>query len=268
MTERNVFLYWVGRDFKLILILRDLIRQHSKNGIGYKVHLITNENVKEYLIDPLPVHFAKYCPAHQADYVRVCVVCRLGGIWLDSDTIVMGSLDSLFDLLETKNGFFIMDHNESISNGVFGSKPNTPLMNLWLETIESVWVQDEKDIAAVEWTTFGSKILDDNYEHKRKLFKQYKIFEGYDNLFPVRWEDCKKVYIDWPYCDYQCVVKKFQPLIILVRPVYMAWQKNNKHKKLNGKNKVINYFLNKSFENIDVDMRCKNKFLRALHASI
>ena len=96
-VERNVFLYWIGEEYKLILILRKLINLHSKNGKGYNVKLITHENIKDYISD-LPDYFYKLRPAHQADYVRVNVICDYGGIWLDSDTLVIDSLDSLFNI--------------------------------------------------------------------------------------------------------------------------------------------------------------------------
>ena len=42
--KRNIFLYWVGKEFKLISILRNLIYLHSTNGKGYNVILITNNS--------------------------------------------------------------------------------------------------------------------------------------------------------------------------------------------------------------------------------
>ena len=112
----NLFLYWVGNEYKLIKILRNLIYLHSTNGKGYIVHLINHENIKNYL-DDIPDYFYKLCPAHQADYVRVCVVFKFGGIWMDSDTLVLNSLDVLFDLInnENSNGFFIKENNSILS---------------------------------------------------------------------------------------------------------------------------------------------------------
>ena len=49
MTDRNIFIYWVGQEYKLISILRNLIYLHSTNGIGYKVHLINHTNINEYI---------------------------------------------------------------------------------------------------------------------------------------------------------------------------------------------------------------------------
>ena len=85
--------------------MRDLIYLHSTNGKGYTVHLITDKNIHEY-ITTIPDYFYELCPAHQADFVRVYVICDYGGIWLDSDTLVLDKLGCLFDLIEDKNGFF------------------------------------------------------------------------------------------------------------------------------------------------------------------
>ena len=98
-ANRNIYLYWVGKEYKLISILRDLIYLHSTNGIGYKVNLITDKNIREYIKD-IPDYFNSLFPTHQADFVRVHVICDYGGIWLDSDTLVIDKLDSLFDIIE------------------------------------------------------------------------------------------------------------------------------------------------------------------------
>ena len=129
-TTQNIFIYQCGPEYNLISILRDLIYAHSKNGKGYEVHLISDKNIKQY-IKNIPEYFSKLCYAHQADFVRVNVICDYGGIWLDSDTLVLDSLDSLFDLIDKKNGFFIKENNELLSTGIFGSKANLPIMNEW-----------------------------------------------------------------------------------------------------------------------------------------
>ena len=69
MNERNVFLYWIGKEYKLILLLRTLIYLHSTNGKGYRVHLITDKNITEYITN-IPDYFKTLLPAHQADGSR------------------------------------------------------------------------------------------------------------------------------------------------------------------------------------------------------
>ena len=139
MEQRNLYLYWVGEEYTLITILRNLIYLHSTNGVGYKLHLINNNNIGDYVdVKDIPSYFSNLCPAHQADFVRVYVICKYGGIWMDSDTLVLNSLDSIFDILDNNKGFFIKQNNQILWNGVFGSRANTPIMIEWKTRIRII----------------------------------------------------------------------------------------------------------------------------------
>jgi hypothetical protein len=244
MESRNIYLYWIGKEYKLIKILRNLIYLHSTNGKGYNVILIDDKNINEY-VKNIPECFNSLCPAHQADFVRVNVICDYGGIWLDSDTIVLDSLDSLFDLIETKNGFFIKE-DLHLCNGIFGSKPNTPLMIKWKTKIANILNEKKNKIS---WCEIGNTLLQKMCDNEPKLYDDYNIFKGFDNLYPVSWRDCVKEYIDKPYDNYKNIIRDYQPLIILVNSVYKNLESMSEKEILNGK-KPINYFINKSFENM------------------
>lgn len=244
-TTRNIFLYWCGPEYKLISILRDLIYLHSKNGKGYKVHLISDNNINEY-IKNIPEYFSKLCYAHQADFVRVHVICDYGGIWLDSDTLVLDSLDSLFDLIDKKNGFFIKENNEYLWNGIFGSKANLPIMNEWKKEMMII-LDDKQD--KINWTEIGNTILKNLYEKDSTLFDNYEIFNGLDNLYPINWNNCVSEFIEKPYDNYKNIVREYQPLVVLVNSVYRKIENMSKLEILQG-NMPINYFINKSLNNL------------------
>ena len=111
--------------------------------------------IKNY-IPYIPEYFYKLCLAHKADFVRVNVIHDYGGIWLDSDTLVMESLDPLFDILEEKDGFFILQNDQLFWNGVFGSKQNTPLMKEWKKNMFEILNKKGENIA---WTEIGNSLL-------------------------------------------------------------------------------------------------------------
>ena len=207
MSLRNVFLY--GDDYNLVL--QNLIYLHSTNGKGYNVILITDKNINEYV--EIPDYFYNMSPTRQAEFVKVNVVCDYGGIWLNSDTIVLDSLDSLFDFIENDNGFFIKKDKELME--VFGSKPNTDLMLKW-KTDLNVKLED----------TDG-----------------YIIFNGEDNLSP----DCANEFLEKPYDTYKTIVREYQPLVIV--SVCKKLQDKSSKEILDG-NMPLNYFINKSFENM------------------
>jgi len=243
-NNRNVFIYWVGKEYKLISILRNLIYLHSTNGKGYKVHLINDKNLNKYVKD-LPECFKRLKPAHQADFVRVSVICDYGGIWLDSDTLVMDSLDSLFDILDTKDGFFIYENNHEIWNGVFGSKKSTELMNQWKHEIITKLDDKKENIA---WTDIGTIVLEKFRNENKNYYQNYEFFNGLDNMYPVNWNNCVEEFIKKPYDNYKNIKRDYQPIIVLVNWVYKELETKTNDEIMNG-NMPLNYFINKSFQN-------------------
>ena len=246
--RRNLFLYWIGHEYKLISILRKLIYLHSTNGVGYNVVLITHENIQDY-IDTIPSYFYNLCAAHQADYVRVHVVCDYGGIWLDSDTLVLDSLDSLFDIIDNKDGFLITEGYNGLCNGIFGSKKETSFMKLWKKKLQTTLDVTNGNIG---WTDIGNSLIMSMFNSYPSLFENYKIFIGLNSLYPVSWENCDSEFITKPYDNYKNIIRDFQPLVVLVQSVYKALEKKTINEILNG-TLPLNYFINKSFNNLKLD---------------
>jgi len=199
-------------------------------------------------ISDIPDYFYRLCPAHQADFVRVHVVCDYGGIWLDSDTLVMHSLDSLFAILDSKDGFFIRENNEILWNGVFGSRPNTELMTQWKQRLRHIL--DEKK-EAIAWSEVGCQMLQGMYNETSALYDSYELFNGLDTMYPVNWNHCVNSFLHQPYETYPCLVRDFQPVIVLVHSVYQAVEHMSIQDILGG-NTPMNYFINKSFENAGI----------------
>jgi GR25 family glycosyltransferase involved in LPS biosynthesis len=242
--KRNIFLYWVGKEYKLIIILRYLIYLYSTTGKGYNVILINHENLNEY-IDEIPPYFYNLCPAHQADFVRVNVICDYGGIWLDSDTLVLDSLDSLFDIIENKDGFLILENNEILSNGIFGSKKNTNFMKEWKNRLI---IKLDNTKGKIGWTDIGCKMVQNIFISNPSLCENYTIFQGLDNLYPVNWDKCVTEYINKPYYNCINIIREYQPLIVLVNSVYKKLENKTFNDILYG-TMPINYFINKSIKN-------------------
>lgn len=225
----------------LIKLLRDIIYQHSNNSKNYKVHLITPENIHEYIAE-VPDCFDKLCPAHQADFVRVCVIEEYGGIWLDSDTLVMNDLHELFDFIEIKNGFLLYHHRQ-ILNCVFGSKPHTPFMQEWKREIYHILeTKGEK----IEWFDIGSKLIREIYYKQPTLFYNYHVLEGEQSIFPIQSHKlCYQQYIERPYENCFRLEKAFQPLLVLIADVYNRVNHFSREEFLE-KPYPLNYFISKA----------------------
>lgn len=158
--KRNVFMFWEGPSYKLIELLRESVYRHATKG-NYTVHMVNYSNMYKYLPDMIPSKLKIWKFAHQADYLRVCLLKRYGGIWVDSDTIVMSDFHRMFDYLQSHEGFFILENNKDLCNGIFGSRPETQLMNKWYQNIQTKISRG----ARFSWTEIGSSFLNTRKIH-------------------------------------------------------------------------------------------------------
>lgn len=238
--ENNVFIYWTGKEYSLIKVLRKIIYLHSEGGKHYSVIMITPDTVHQYIRN-VPDGFFKLKPAHQADIVRVCVLRERGGIWLDSDTVVMDDLSLLFDTIRKKDGFLLTDRGGLI-NGIIGSKPYTPLMNMWYRTImDTLCVRK----GVIQWTEIGSTILERLYKNDTSLFSSYKIFDGPATMHPVHWSDSVREFITSDYDNYKTIERAEQPLVILFNSVYKHLDSYSEDQIVGGRF-PLSYFIRKS----------------------
>lgn len=237
ISNNNVFLYWHGKNYRLISMLRDLIYKHSNNSKNYRVHLINQTNVVDYV--DVPINFYKLSLNHQSDYVRAAVICKYGGIYLDSDTIVMNNLSSLFNDIEKRDGFFIKENNKHISPGVFGSKPNTPFINMWLKDC----IKKINNSYKQPWTAFTTDLFS-NYQDTKAL-ESYKLYDGLDSMYPVNWDECLTEFVRKPYDNYKLLIRSFQPVVIIVNSVYKYMEKF-RIEEIPYMNIPLSYFINKS----------------------
>ena len=240
----NVFLYWIGKDYSLISLLRKIIYAYSKTGNGYNIHFITPDNLEKY-INNIPDCFNNLWPAYQADFIRANVICDYGGIWLDSDTLILENIDSLFNIINEDDGFFIKESNLKICNGIFGSKLGTKLMMEYKKIVNEI-INEKK--TNIYWNEIGCDLLQNIYENT-DYFTGYKIFNGLDNLYPVNWNNCVEEFIDKPYDNYKTIIREYQPLLVLVNSVYKKLENYTENEILENDKIPLNYFLRKSITN-------------------
>lgn len=217
LQNRNLFFYWEGPQPPLISLLRELIFKHSSAGKGYNPVFLSDSNISDYIEVPHFYHNMIY--AHKADFIRVAVINKFGGIYIDSDTLVTPSMPEMFDLFETNDGFFVRTIEGHICNGIFGSKKQTDFMQRW-EQIARLKI--DRCQGKFGWTEIGSKII--NYEIEQGLLNDYEILDGPKTVYPIFWKNCVNEFLCKPVSNISNIQKPYQPAIVLVNSVYKAVQ--------------------------------------------
>lgn len=242
-SDNNVFIYWVGKEYKIIKFMRALIHHHSNGGKNYKVHLINHENINQY-VDKVPEYFWFLSLTHQADWLRVQVICKWGGLWLDSDTIVMSDLSEIFEILKTKEGFVVdepRDRTSVLINGAFASRPSTRFMLEWKIRQEQLLETGSK----IKWVGLGETILQKiRYQHSRYL-SDYLILNAKETVYPVTWGDSYREFVGSPYENYKTLVRDFQPFVMITSLIYKECEKLTEDEILNKT--PLSYFIKKSY---------------------
>lgn len=246
--NRNLYLYWTGPEYPLLTIMEKLIILHSKDAQNYKVILITPENVSNYI--RIPDCFFNFNPSDQSNYVRVNIICEYGGIWLDMDTIVMNNLNDLFKIMDTYDGFLMLEDNTILVAGAFGSKAHTEFMEEWKNRINRIIASKA---TRVKWGEISSKAMNDIKKTYPVYTSKYLILAGLDNIYPVSWKNCVQEYLIKPYENYKNLTREFQPVIVLVRSVYIELQ-NKTVDEILDMNTPINFFINKSVQNLGLEL--------------
>lgn len=250
-NDCTVYLYWTGPKYSLLIILEKLIYLHSDGGKKYKVVLITPDNIRDYI--QIPDSFSKLSASDQSNYARINLMYSYGGIWLDIDTVVMGDLSDLFKLLETHEGFYMLENNTTLVAGVFGSRAKTKFMSEWKDRVDGI-LSGKTFVSrrtSVKWGEISSKSMIAIYNQldSDNGSSNIKLLNGLDTIYPVNYPQCVVEYLEKPYENYKNIIRDFQPVVVLVRSVYQALQGKTVTEIL-SMNTPLNYFINTSIANL------------------
>jgi hypothetical protein len=108
---------------------------HQTSGKGYKLIRLNKDNVLNYIdLHPMIKNLGSSSNqlAQKSDYIRSKLLCKYGGAWLDSDTVVLESLDNMFDMLDRYNFYGFKDYNILVINA-FACHKESPSMIKWVE---------------------------------------------------------------------------------------------------------------------------------------
>lgn len=182
---RNIWLYWENKPgHKKPEYLNLCLKSIQKNcGSGFDVKVLNEKSIYEYLPDLRPEIVKFPCLAHKADYIRARLLFAYGGVWLDSDMILLKSLESVFvDMNNSKTDFVGCGRTGNRpSIGFLASKSGCKLLELWICDM-NIAIDMSNDYK-FHWTEIGYDIL-----WKHSATYQYHHYE---------FKKCIPIYSKW-----------------------------------------------------------------------
>ena len=114
-----------------------------------------------------------------ADAIRVALLAKHGGVWLDIDTIILSSNAEKYFMPDEKHRtvFFGDTEKSALRICFINTPPNSMCMNLWREVIkEKIW--NLNFATKVKWDFLGNSFIDNyakNFPDEIKIFDRHPI---------------------------------------------------------------------------------------------
>jgi len=182
---------WIG-DNPLPTEWIDTVKEFAKK-YDYKYKLWTDDSVKDINMDEISGLKALYKSfggelAGRADILRLLILYKFGGVYIDADTVVMkpGKFDR-FLKKNTKGMFFAWENLDAartrkmgmgkirrlVANGTIGAEAGHPFLKALLEGI----VENSKKVSGKEaWKAVGPLYVTKMYLALKKKFPDVHVF--------------------------------------------------------------------------------------------
>lgn len=176
-----IWLYWDNIDNKETPGFIDLCRETVyKNCLrSFNIVLLNKDNIETFIpeLKNYKTKMDKLIIAHKVDIYRIMLLYKYGGIYLDSDIIVMRDLIEIIDKLK-KHEFVGFGCTGNIcksgygrpSNWILASRPYAKIMGLILKSqllkLDSNELIDYHDIGKILiWSSLDKLINEEDYEY-------------------------------------------------------------------------------------------------------
>jgi len=173
----NIFQFWDKGVEHMPSMIRYIYNYNLKQSQKYdfKLILITDNNVKEY-INPHSKFF-NLAPNFKSDIVRYYVLDKYGGIWLDTDIIIIKNLNILYNSIISSNYDTYVDSEYINNSGIerlgcasLVMKSNSTISNYCVNYINNYLDSDKPLI----WGEIGPIVIEEAYKTHTKYIKLNK----------------------------------------------------------------------------------------------
>lgn len=186
MIENNIHQIWVGgsRIPTHIKVYMDRMKNHHQGKFNY--FLWNDDNLPDIPDILMEIYNSYNEPAIKADLLRMYVVYKFGGFYLDADFDTIDGFREdilpidMFDGILVYNGSYQLS---ALANSVFGFKKEHPLLKFMLDNI----VHKQQWIGPNWWSQTVSKYF--NTDIEKMTVEEFKNKLNQHNLELGVWKD-------------------------------------------------------------------------------
>lgn len=186
-------LWWQGVD-KMPPIVKATY-ESIKNASDKEVVLITKDNDYEYIEIPEYIKKRNMCFAHLSDYIRVSLLSKYGGLWIDSTVYCIGKIPSeifeasFFTIKATAKSHKYIPKGKWNMQILGSNETNCPIFVFMKHYLEEYWKKFDKALDYL-FFDYGMELqYEDNLESKSLIDIVPYTNEHMHELLPILNED-------------------------------------------------------------------------------
>mgnify|MGYP003333737374 CR=1 FL=1 len=141
IIPKQIWAYW--NDNIIPPIINKCINNWKNMNPDHKIVIITPNNINKLIKedDISSFDFASLTPQRQSDWIRLYILHKYGGIWIDSSTILTNSFKWLHNKNSTAFGYYIKKFTTNqnypvIESWFIASTSTNEFINLWFKEFD------------------------------------------------------------------------------------------------------------------------------------
>ena len=231
-----VWLYWEGDLPKWIANCQQTTFAHAEN-----VFLMTPKIFSDVRNIDLDIDIQQLHVAHRADFIRSFLLSQFGGIWIDSDCLVLKPLQPLFDLLDHNEFIGYRERSGEVTNNFMGASKNSHIAKEYYSNVCKILRSNQP----IEWLTLGSKALTEILDHTNNTWHELDVMQ----IQPICWSNPGAFFQKATDQEHQSNLNQNAYCYMLSANMVRGFCENNTGQDILDEHTFYSYLLKKSKEN-------------------
>lgn len=170
------WMYWEGQCPEWIQACHRTVAAHAPD-----VRLVTPLEFDRMRTTDRDIDLSRLCTAHRADFIRAFLLAQYGGIWVDSDCVVLRNLQPVLELLEKYDFVGHRERQGNVSNGFMAVPTGSTILSRYYQRV----CQILRSGRPLSWLSLGSYALTETLTETN--IPWYRL--SYEMIQPICWSN-------------------------------------------------------------------------------
>jgi hypothetical protein len=233
-----IWMYWEGDCPEWIKACHQTVFAH-----GSDVRLLAWNDFDLMRDTDRDIDLIQLCTAHRADFIRAFLMARCGGLWIDSDCIVMRSLQPVLDLLEHYDFVGYKERQGHVANNFMCARPGSKIASQYYRRVCSILRSGQ----ALSWLTLGAYALTDTI---RAAGVSWCCLDC-ELVQPICWSNPAAFFMESEHQEHHRIFNQQSICYMLSNNMIRGFQAEHPNQDLMAENTFFTYLLWRAVKNTE-----------------